>query len=520
MLRRIASSSWFALADLTLVGLGSLVWMFKPEVGIWPAITIALTPWVVRVAAGFPPFKSTTFDWLIVIFLATAWVGYWAAYDREAAWSKVWLIVLGVLLYYALAAQTAESLVWICALLFCIGVGVSLYFFVTHDFVAMPRKVEFVNRVGRWVMTLIPRPGWPPIPPNYVAGIAAITTPFILHPALKVAKRATFFSAFICLIIVAGAGLSTLAILMATSRGIIMAIASAIGIWILWQIVKLNGSGPGVRREAVFPLLVLIYLCAVVLYLYAGPATSSNASSEGYAYGTGTRGELFARSLYLLLDFPFTGGGLNAFPGLYSYYMLGIPNFYLPNSHNLFLDVAIEQGFLGLSFLIIFLMSVWITAQGLAKADAQHNNLFGWLTFFALIVAFVHGMVDDYLYYGNGAILSLALPGLSATMQPQREPLAQRVNYRLAISIALVLIVFFLLNANKLRAAWYANIGAVQMAKVELAGFPTNQWTEPSILPSLEQTDALFHAAVRADPWNRTENHRLGLIALLRRDFR
>jgi lipopolysaccharide biosynthesis regulator YciM len=57
------------------------------------------------------------------------------------------------------------------------------------------------------------------------------------------------------------------------------------------------------------------------------------------------------------------------------------------------------------------------------------------------------------------------------------------------------------------------------MAKAELAGFPTNQWADPSILPQLEQADAALRTALLSDPANRTANHRLGLIALLRRDF-
>jgi hypothetical protein len=86
-------------------------------------------------------------------------VGYWAAYDREAAWSKVWFIVLAVLMYYALAAQPKENLEWVCTILFCIGFGVAIYFFLTQDFVALPRKVELINRIGRWVMEVVPEIG-------------------------------------------------------------------------------------------------------------------------------------------------------------------------------------------------------------------------------------------------------------------------------------------------------------------------------------------------------------------------
>ena len=131
----------------------------------------------------------TVIDWLVAVFLVTAWVGYWAAYDRETATNKVWLIVLAVLLYYALAALPEENVEWVSTTFFSIGLGVSIYFFLTQDFVALPRKVELVNRIGRWIMEMRPAFGWAPIHPNYAAGIAAITTPFILYPARKLVTK-------------------------------------------------------------------------------------------------------------------------------------------------------------------------------------------------------------------------------------------------------------------------------------------------------------------------------------------
>jgi hypothetical protein len=317
-----------------------------------------------------------------------------------------------------------------------------------------------------------------------------------------------------------GLGVAVSAIFMTTSRGIIMAMVSAFGAWIGWWIVGLNGNRPRLRREAIFPALILIYLCAVVLFLYAGPANSGGRISTHYPYGTGSRAELFARSLYLVLDFPFTGGGLAAFPGLYSYYMLGIPFFNVPNSHNLFLDVTIEQGLLGgLSFLVVFLMSIWFMAKAIVKADALQARPLHWLILFVLVIAFVHGMVDDYLYNGSGTFLSLALAGVSTSLSPEPARAASHKKRYTPIIVALTLISFFMINLNGVRSAWSANLGAVQMAKVELTGFPTNQWTEPVILPELGQPSASLRTALQADPANRTANHRLGLISMLQEDF-
>ena len=223
---------------------------------------------------------------------------------------------------------------------------------------------------------------------------------------------------------------------------------------------------------------------------------------------------------YLVSDFPFTGGGLGSFPGLYSYYMLGIPFFYLINSHNLFLDVAIEQGLLGgLSFLSIFILSIWFVSQKIVSTDSTRRQRFNWLALSALIIALIHGMVDDYLYNGNGTFFALALAGLASSIQPRVMPVPDRkIRFRFVL-VPLVLAFFVLINLNALRAAWFANLAAVQMARVELAGFPTGHWTEPAVALELEPINSTLHSALDADSTNRTANHRLGLIAMLRGDF-
>jgi tetratricopeptide (TPR) repeat protein len=136
-----------------------------------------------------------------------------------------------------------------------------------------------------------------------------------------------------------------------------------------------------------------------------------------------------------------------------------------------------------------------------------------------LVIAFVHGMVDDYLYNGSGTFLSLALAGFSTSLSPEPARVASHKKRYIPVIVALALMSFFMINLTGFRSAWYANLGAVQLAKVELAGFPTNQWIEPGMFPELEQADASLRASLQADPSNRTANHRLGLISMLQEDF-
>ena len=64
-----------------------------------------------------------------------------------------------------------------------------------------------------------------------------------------------------------------------------------------------------------------------------------------------------AACVALALDYPFTGAGLGSFEMAYSSYVVLLHVGFLQHGHNLFLDVWIEQGIIGL------LALTWLIAQ-------------------------------------------------------------------------------------------------------------------------------------------------------------
>ena len=372
-------------------------------------------------------------------------------------------------------------------------------------------------------MAVRPQSSWTPIHPNYVAGLIAITTPFIFYPVWKLSKSINSLVVLLYGLVTVGLGLSLSAFVMATSRGVILAVASAVGVWLLWRIINSSRINFQLRYEAVFPSLILLFLLVVVIFLYLGPARSGSSISGQDHYGTGSRAELFSRSVYFLADFPFTGGGLGSFPGLFSQYVLNIPFYSLPNAHNVFLDVFIEQGLLGgLAYLLIYIAGIWMTARAVVKAQSVEMQVFGWLGLFALIIAFVHGMVDDYLYYKNGAMLSLFLIGTVSSISNvdlQVDNVIKRKKVIMLSSVIAILFFGLLLNLKMLRSNWYANQGAVEMAKVELMDFPANEWAGAKHVTDLSTAETSLLSSLQFDPQNETANYRLGLISLARQDF-
>lgn len=501
--------------------LSAVAWMLIPQFGIGFSL-IALLPWVLRFLAGHLPFRRTPFDWLIAIFLVTAWVGYWAAYDKSAAWIKVWLIVSAVLLYYALSAQPKQNLVFLSFLSFCFALALSLYFCLTADFAGTG------GRFAIWWMDQRPHVDWPAIPNGYLSGLVFINTILGFYWLLNTSKKFLGPAPVVMqLFLLLGTGMAALLFVLTVSRGIALVVSGLVGLWLLWRVLTLSRSN--VQNRAVFPVLVLIYLVVLITFAYFGPASSTPDSTKS-VFGTNSRAEVFGRGAFFLVDYPILGAGLASFSGLYSQYMLVIPHFYFANSYNLFLDVAIEQGVIAGSILIIlYVGGVLLVAKAIANDLPNELQLMRWLSLCALIVTIVHGIFYNYLYNGNGTVLlfyplGIAMAGggnqRSPASQTFQQPKILSSRHRVVFAALLAVIALLAFNLNQLISTWYANLGAVQMAQVQLRDFPTGKWATSDDVTRLKWAEITLHSALQYEPHNQTANYRLGLISMLRQDFR
>ena len=325
----------------------------------------------------------------------------------------------------------------------------------------------------------------------------------------------------------------SLAFVLTMSRGIWAAVICGAGVGLVWKITTSNRFARVGGINLLFPIFILIYLGAIIVYVYLGPARALGGTSQSY-YGTNSRSELLSRGAYFLADYPLTGGGLNSFPGLYSQYMIVIPYFYFINSYNLFLDVGIEQGIVGgLCFIFIYLGSIWLVSLTIIKSKSHEGRFLGWLGLLALIVTVVHGLFYDYFYYNGFSILALFPVGFSmawvlSAKKDEYEHIQSTAlsfifkNNSICTLIYVLLLSFAVVtvfNTNKIISVWYANLGAVQMSQVELNGFPNNSWIGKETVPKLDDAEKAFRLSLQFDPLNRTANQRLGMIAMYQMDF-
>jgi Tetratricopeptide repeat len=520
-LRQFVDNRWFALTDLLLVMMSGAAWMLVPRLGIVFTL-LAMLPWYLRFLAGRLPFQPTPVDWLMALFLATAWVGYWAAYDKSAAWIKVWLIVNAVLLYYALSAQPKQNLGLLSFLSFCFALAFSIYYFLTYDFTGGGGGLAI------WWMNHRPHIEGLAVHHGHISGLLLISSIFAFYWLWTTSKK-SFGSVAVMIqrLLLFGIAMIVLLFALTLSRGIELIGMAVIGFLILWRTSTLAASDSRVRIA--FPILVLMYVTALIIVAYLGPARLATGSGSN-DYGMNSRTELFGRGVYFLVDYPITGGGLGSFPGLYSQYMLVIPSFYFINSYNLFLDVAIEQGLIAGSILIIlYFGSLLLVSHTVVNGPPNELQLMRWLGLFALIATIVHGIFYDDLYNGNGTVLlfyplGMAMIGVvnqsNSTDRAFQLPRVISRSKRVIFGTLFAVIAVMALNLNKIIPLWYANLGAVQMSQVELKDFPTGQWETSAIVPRLEMAETTLHSALQYDSRNQTANYRLGLISMLRQDFK
>lgn len=493
-------------------------WISAPSLAIWFTL-IALFPWVFRLLGGRSPFQRTPLDLLLAIFLITAWVGYWAAYDKDSAWVKFWLIVSAVLLYYALSGQPRRNLGLLSFLCLCLALSIAVYFLLTYDFIG--------TRIGAasWWMTHRPRVDWPALDHGNSSGLLLMSSIFAMYWFWGLRKKTVgAVSVVLGLLLVFIIGLISVTFLLTVSHGVWLAVLGAIGFFLLW---KVSSSPTPTARRIGFPILVMVLLAVLVAFVYMSPARLP-AGVTSNAYGINSRAETLVRGAYFLRDYPVTGAGLTSFPGLYSQYMLVIPHFFFGNSYNLFLDISIEQGLVGgVAFLLICLAAIWLVSRRIVTARSSDSRLVNWLSLLALVVMMVYGLFYDNLYYGSGTALLLFPLGISMIGVRRQHHhsgdggtrLSREMNMAMVSLPVLALVLMVGVNTNNVTAQWYANLGAVQMSQAELKNFPTGQWATPDILPELAAAESTLRTAMQYDPMNQPANYRLGLISMLRRDY-
>jgi putative inorganic carbon (HCO3(-)) transporter len=461
---------------------------------------------------------------LALAFGLTSLVAVWAAYDRDAAWVRFVAVVLGLgaaLVVGWIGRRGGEwALGWAgiaCAML---AAAVGTYFLLTYEWSKMvPGKPDFVYQVGMWVQGHRPSlPSGEDINANVAGGALVILLPLgIAGLGWAITRAGRTLAVLLSAVLVLLLGIAGVALLLTASRGAWIALGAggAAALFVAWR----------QRRPArawLGPLLLLggaillggIFWAAVTLPGFA--RVLGNAASVGNSVGG--RPDLWRGMLALVGDYPFTGSGLGSTMMVYSTYVLLLHVGYITHAHNLFLQIAVEQGLPGL---ILFLALLGVSLWGLlTPADAREPKgrsiVFAPLAAAAIVALVVHGMVDAGLYVSRlGPVVFLPV-GFGLAAGGFRSGPIRRGTIPLAL-VATAFLVLALLPA--VRAALQANLAAVAQTRAELSRYEWPSWPIQDALRRSADVDlgpavVRYRAALSLDPNNVTANRRLGQIEL------
>lgn len=231
----------------------------------------------------------------------------------------------------------------------------------------------------------------------------------------------------------------------------------------------------------------------------------------------------------IIRDYLYTGSGLGAAAMVLSSYLflVHVPYFY--HVHNLFLQVAIEQGLPGLIGLLgMFVAAFWSMSIAVRRAHA-YVALCAASVLASLLALFVSGLFESDVYAGRWVMIMylsfgfawvIAQYDVSGRATRRGVPNRPQLTDWMIGSIPLLLVagLFVLPGAG---AQWTANQGALAQTKAELSGFrfplsliqdEIRRSPRTKLAPSI----ALYRTALAADPDNVTALRRLAQIELSR----
>jgi O-antigen ligase len=414
-------------------------------------------------------------------------------------------ITLSIICYYAIInIGISENRVWGLALCGVLGsLAVAIYFVSQCGHLEYPQKLSLISSLSQVLGRFFPR--LTPFRPHRNSVAAFLEGWLPLAVAMTVGTRRRW----IRLVTGACTTVLTLAILLSASRGAWLALALCLPLW--W-------AARSPRNLIVITACGVVLILGLVGYLVLVPG----ASLERVPLVNQTLVPLFTRpdrldvyrgSWYLVQDFPFTGIGLGGtFAMVYSRYVLLIQVPFLTYSHNLFLQVWLNHGLLGI-LALLWLISAFCTFVWWVGRRGGVLFQGAWLGVAAILL---HGLSDARQYADGWTFLPLfALLGLTvAAGKLASQQASKSANWRVSrwawMLGVIALGVVGLLMWRPLAAMAYANAGALAQTRGQL----TENLADEQRAALLQRAATCYTRAISLDANNRTAHQRLGMLAM------
>lgn len=484
---------------------------------------------------------------LALFFLATAEIAVRVAYDPVEARSRFWFLVAGLLVMVVvmlIGHRWGTSVLGPIALgAAALAAALGLYWILTYDWVAQGLdKFALLQQIGLWIQRNRPViPVWDDIHSNPAGGALAVLIPLGLGGVVWVWQtRRSWLWTLLGAVALLGAG----AVLVLTmSRG--AWIGLGVGLVVFGYLVWRTENRPRILTFVGDVALLSLPIVLVVGFWLAVTFPGLDAYLGTVSGGESAMGRvaLWRQGLDLVQDYPFTGAGLNSPMMALSSYVMLLHVGFIVFVHNMFLEIAVEQG---IPALLSFLSLLLLALSSLSGALRRGVNALTAGAGAAIAALCVHGMLDSHGYYTKFVVLTFLLLGFalgldgavgkrrrhrrrgSGDSQTESEGMSTEVtssrsknrNTLLSVGGAIVLgLLLLTLFHPTARSYFQSNLGAVAQTQAELSVYAWPQWPiqdelRRSVTIDLTPAIARYQAALALDPANPAANRRLGQMQL------
>lgn len=493
----------------------------------WPTMCPKGAARVAALSGAFVACSAT-------LFVITAGIGVLVAYNRVAAFERFALIAAGIVLLLPLTWLGSGRAGRMAAGILSLGCAVaaaalSAYFLLAYNWSAAEMRFAATKALAEQALLLRPTFSLTDTVNANVAGGALVVLILIGIGGLLwlLRRRSLVLKIVLLLLLVPALLFAVLTLIMTESRG--SWLAGAVGVatlvFALWRSGSHHRKAVRVAADAVAVLSVLL-LVAAIGFVLAAPAQAGRILTDVGGSTALGRAQLWPDGRAIVEDYCFTGSGLGSTMMVYSTYYLLLHVGHTTHMHNLYLEIAVQQGVPGLiAFLCLATGAAALLILSLAEGTPGQRRLAaGALA--ALAAILVHGLVDAGLYASRLAPLVLLPVVVAWPIRPRRRSddlVAWGSLAFLGAALPIALMALPFLSPGS-RAAFQANLGAVEQTVAELSVYEWPAWPLQDVLRREEGVDlapamARFDAALILDSGSVAAHQRLGQIALARGDM-
>jgi len=391
--------------------------------------------WMARWWATGRLTAATPMDVAILGILATVPVSLYASVDWGLSQPKVYGLILGVAIFYAVvnAIRTIRGVQFAAAALVLVSAAVVMLGLVGTDWsktklFSLPQVYGHLPKLVQG----IPRSLGGGFAPNGIGGTLIFLIPVLLsllwrrqllkgseeHNSRLLQVWRVWYRPTLALSLV----LTASTLILTQSRGSFIGIAVGLLVLAAWHDRRALWAIPAVALAvfAVFKSGRGWELTQFVLRVDAGARTVQG------------RMEIWQRAVYMIQDFPYTGIGIGTFDKvanvLYPFFLVG-PDARVTHAHNELLQVAVDLGIPGLVAYVALLSAFAVTAW-----RAYHALDDRWLR--ALIVGLacgmlahqVFGLTDAFLLGTKPGVVMWVFLGIVTALYVHRDPIARQLS--------------------------------------------------------------------------------------------